>query len=68
MDAIKPNYYKFTILGIEVDLFQIGESLGLNNRLFSALKYITRNKVSKVEDLRKAIRCIELEIEDIERV
>ena len=68
MEKINPSYYKFNINGINVDLFEIADVLGLNIRLFSALKYISRNKENKVEDLKKAIRSLELEIQRLSDV
>ena len=54
-----------------VDLFVIADQLGgLNNRLFSAFKYIARAGKkpgeSVSDDLRKAIKCLEMEIARLE--
>ena len=54
-----------------VDLFEIADQLGgLNNRLFSAFKYIARAGKkpgeSVSDDLRKAIKCLEMEIARLE--
>lgn len=64
-EAIKPDYYKFKIKGVDCDMFDISESLQLPIRLFSALKYfrVKGDKAKQINDLEKAIECIKLEIE-----
>lgn len=64
---IRPNYYKGKY-GSEV--VKIIQEFELNFTLGSALKYILRagKKVEedKAKDLKKAITCIQLELDDIE--
>ena len=53
-----------------VDLFVIADQLGMSTRLFSAFKYIARAGKkpgeSVSDDLRKAIKCLEMEIARLE--
>ena len=64
--VLKPNYYKAVIKGVELDVYDIGKAYNLNNFKFNALKYILRagKKDSLIQDLKKAIRCLERNIED----
>lgn len=64
--VLKPNYYKAKIKGVEVDVYDISEAYNLNNFKFNALKYILRagKKDSLIQDLKKAIRCLERNIEN----
>ena len=63
--VLKPNYYKAVIKGVELDVYDISEAYNLNIYKFNALKYILRagKKDSLVQDLKKAIRCLERNIE-----
>jgi len=63
--VLKPNYYKAKIKGVEVDVYDISDAYNLNNYKFNALKYILRagKKDSLIQDLKKAIRCLERNIE-----
>lgn len=65
VEAIKPDYYKLNIKGVDCDLFDISEAMNLPVRLFSALKYFRTkgDKAKKINDLEKSIQCITLEIE-----
>lgn len=62
----KPSYYKVTIKGVEIDIYDIAEAFGLSNKLFNALKYILRcGKKSgepKAKDLNKAVESINREL------
>ena len=64
--VLKPNYYKAVIKGVELDVYDIGKAYGLNNFKFNAVKYILRDgkKDALIQDLKKAIRCLERNIED----
>ena len=64
--VLKPNYYKAVIKGVELDVYDIGKAYGLNNFKFNAVKYILRagKKDALIQDLKKAIRCLERNIED----
>lgn len=57
-NPIQPNYYKRTINGVEVDVYDIGTAFNLPPCLFNALKYILRagNKDNEAldKDLAKA--------------
>ena len=63
--VLKPDYYKVVIKGVELDVYDISDAYNLNNFKFNALKYILRagKKDSLVQDLKKAIRCLERNIE-----
>lgn len=63
--VLKPNYYKAKIKGVELDVYDISDAYNLNNYKFNALKYILRagKKDSLIQDLKKAIRCLERNIE-----
>ena len=63
MDKIKPDYYKVNIKGVDCDIIDIINALGLNFNLGNTLKYIHRNKVDKIEDLKKASEYINREIQ-----
>jgi len=64
--VLKPNYYKGKIKGVEVDAIDIANAYRLNPCKFNAIKYILRagKKDSLIQDLKKAIRCLERDIED----
>jgi hypothetical protein len=64
--VLKPNYYKAKVKGVELDVYDLGKAYGLNNFKFNAVKYILRSgkKDSLIQDLKKAIRCLERNIED----
>lgn len=62
-NTIRPGYYQ-SAMG---DVFDIADAYKLDMPLGTAVKYILRagkkDKAKEIEDLRKAIRCIEREIE-----
>jgi hypothetical protein len=64
--VLKPDYYKAKIKGITIDAIDIANAYLLNPCKFNAIKYIIRagKKDSLVQDLKKAIRCLERDIED----
>lgn len=64
-DAIKPNYYKATIKGVEIDVIDIIQAFGLSFCLGNSLKYILRagQKECFEKDLRKAGECISRELD-----
>ena len=64
--VLKPDYYKGEIKGITIDAIDIANAYLLNPCKFNAIKYIIRagKKDSLVQDLKKAIRCLERDIED----
>jgi hypothetical protein len=63
MNIIKPEYYHKNINGTAIDVFDIAEAYSLTNREFNAVKYILRRKENKMQDIEKAIRCLQREIE-----
>lgn len=67
-DPIKPNYYRRTIKGVEIDVIDIIKAWGLGFLLGNTLKYILRagqkEGNSKEQDLRKGIENINREIGD----
>jgi hypothetical protein len=64
--VLKPDYYKAVIKGVTIDVYDLGKAYALNNFKFNAVKYILRSgkKDSLIQDLKKAIRCLERNIED----
>ncbi len=64
--SISPKHYDYTINGVKCDLFDIAHAMGLSPIMTVALRYF-RDKTNKVEDLTKAIKCIQREIEFIEK-
>lgn len=62
-DAIKPNYYRRKIKGVEIDIYDIARAFKMPNTLFNALKYIVREKGSTIQDYEKAIESIQREIQ-----
>jgi hypothetical protein len=62
-NTIRPGYYQSTM----GDVFDIATAYQLDMPLGTAAKYILRagkkDKAKEIEDLRKAIRCIERAIE-----
>lgn len=65
MDNINPDYYKIKVKGVECDIIDVVNALGLNFNLGNVLKYIHRDKENKVEDLCKAREYITREIEKL---
>ena len=61
----KPDYYRRTIKGVEVDVYDIAYAYGLPPCLMNALKYILRaghkQNESVIKDLDKACESIERE-------
>ena len=70
VSATKPNYYRVSVKGQACDVFDLEEALGLGMKLGTALKYMTRagdkDPSKHVEDLKKAIECLNREIASIE--
>jgi len=64
MESLDPKYYKLIVNGVVIDVFDIARAWNLPNTLFSALKYfrIKGDKAKRINDLEKAITCIEREI------
>lgn len=64
-DPIKPNYYRRTIKGVEIDVIDIIQAWGIGFCLGNALKYILRagQKDSREQDLKKAGENISRELE-----
>lgn len=61
----KPAYYKIPLNGAIVDVFDIARAIGFPNTLFMAFKYMARikgDKNKRINDLEKAIECIDREI------
>jgi len=63
-DPIRPGHYKLASGREVIDLI---EELGFGFNLGNALKYMSRDKVNRVEDLRKAVFYIEREIQNLEK-
>ena len=61
-DPVNPEHYDFTINGVKCDLFDIAHAMGLSPIMTNALKYF-RKKENKIQDLKKAIKCLEREME-----
>jgi hypothetical protein len=59
-NPIRPDYYRRTIKGVEVDVIDIIQAWELSFCLGNALKYILRagRKDDRKQDLNKAIECI----------
>jgi len=70
VSATRPKYYQIKVKGVECDVFDLEEALGLGMKLGTALKYMTRagekDPAKHIEDLKKAIECINREIAAIE--
>jgi hypothetical protein len=66
MNAIKPDYYRRTIKGVEIDVIDIIQAWGIGFLLGNALKYILRagqkQGNSKDQDLGKAQENINREV------
>lgn len=74
MEKVKPDYYKFNLKGIDFDVFQLVRAIRKKVPTFSfelatALKYIMRIKTpdtaKRINDLQKAIECINAEIQEL---
>jgi hypothetical protein len=65
MDKIKPDYYKLNIKGVSCDIMDIIKAMNLPITLGLALKYfrIKGDTAKKINDLEKAIYCIQREID-----
>ena len=61
----KPKYYKVEIKGVPVDVIDIANAYNLSFMKGNAIKYILRagKKDLLVQDLKKAIECLNREIE-----
>ena len=64
-EQIKPDYYKFTIKGVEFDVIDIARAMELPFTLSLALKYfrVKGDLKKKISDLEKCRECINREIE-----
>lgn len=69
LEDTKPAYYKCELNGAIIDVFDIARAMGLPNTLFMALKYfrIKGDKNKRINDLEKAIECIDREIAYLKR-
>lgn len=70
MDAIKPDYYKFTFPGgLRYDIIDIAKAMNLPFTLSLALKYFrVKGDIQKqINDLEKAKECIQREIDYLNR-
>ena len=63
-EQTRPDYYRYTIKGIEFDVIDIVEAMKLPFPLGLALKYfrIKGDKQKQINDLEKAIECINRQI------
>ena len=61
----KPKYYKVEIKGVPIDVIDIANAYNLSFMKGNAIKYILRagKKDLLVQDLKKAIECLNREIE-----
>ena len=64
-DGKTPEYYRLYVRGVDIDVFDVAEAADLTPASGMALKYLIRagKKGAAVEDLKKAVRCIERDIE-----
>jgi dUTP pyrophosphatase len=64
-DGKTPEYYRLYVRGVDIDVFDVAEAAGLTPAAGMALKYLIRagKKGDALDDLKKAVRCIEREIE-----
>ena len=76
MENTKPNYYKLQIKEVSFDVFDLEEAIRekvpkFSFKLASALKYIIRikedTKEKRINDLQKAIECINREIQYLQQ-
>lgn len=67
MDEIKPDYYKFTVKGVEMDVMDVARAMKLPFTLSLALKYfrVKGDAEKRINDLQKAVEVINREIEYI---
>ena len=58
IEPTKPNYYRFSIRGIEMDVTDVIQALNLGFEAGNILKYVIRaghkDQSKEIEDLRKA--------------
>jgi hypothetical protein len=61
----KPKYYKVEIKGVPVDVIDIANAYNLSFMKGNAIKYILRagKKDALVQDLKKAIECLQRDID-----
>lgn len=67
MEAVKPDYYKLRIGGVNVEFFDVIRAMDLSFPLGMALKYFRKkgNVSKQINDLEKAIVCIQQEIKNL---
>jgi hypothetical protein len=68
-DMINPNHYEAKINGVEIQVWDVIDAFGLNFLKGNATKYILRSgkKWNEKEDIKKAIRCLEKQLEILDR-
>ena len=69
MEQIKPDYYRYTFpTGETWDVIDIARAMNLPFTLSLALKYFRKkgNTAKEIEDLKKAVECINREINHLE--
>jgi hypothetical protein len=68
-ELTRPDYYRYTIKGIEVDVIDIATAMKLPFTLGLALKYfrIKGDKQKQINDLEKAIECINRQIKNLKQ-
>lgn len=68
MDEVKPQYYKFVVKGVEMDVLDVARAMELPFTLSLAMKYFRKKGdwQKQVSDLKKCRECIDREIEFIE--
>ena len=61
----KPKYYKVEIKGVPIDVIDIANAYNLSFMKGNAIKYILRagKKDALVQDLKKAIECLQREVD-----
>ena len=67
MEQIKPDYYKFTVKGVEMDVMDVARAMNLPFTLSLAMKYFRKKGDWKkqISDLEKCIESVGREIEFI---
>lgn len=68
-ELTRPDYYRYQLKGIEVDVIDIATAMNLPFTLALALKYfrIKGDKQKQINDLEKAIECINRQIQNLKQ-
>lgn len=73
VDVNKPNYYVIKVNGNDVECFDVIKALGLNKKYLAAtaFKYLFRmgrKTDNEISDCKKAIRCLQEYLKDLEEI